>query len=329
MHVCRKSRSTRTAISTGSCCAVTREMAGLTAASRRRMRAVGIVLGLTVFTVPLLRAEIEVVDDAQRRIVLDRPASRIIGLAPSVIELLFAAGAGERVIAGVDFSDYPAAALALPRIGNHQKFDVEKILALQPDLVIAWTSGNPAGEVDTLQRLGFTVLRSELRTLEDVSRTLLLFGKVAGTVQQSVRAASAFDAQLRALEADAAGVRILSVFYQVWDRPLITVNGEHLISDVLRRCGGRNVFADLPAIAPRLDTEAVLRADPQVIIASGMRGLRPQWLDHWRRWPELQAVRHDNLYFVPPELIQRHTPRILQGMQRLCKQLNQARAKLR
>lgn len=272
-------------------------------------------------------AGIDVVDDAQRRIVLARPAARIISLAPFITELLFAAGAGDRVVAGVDYSDYPAAAAALPRIGNYEKFDTEKILALKPDLVVAWISGNPRGEVDTLQRLGLTVLRSEPRTLEDVSRTLRLLGRVAGTDAQAMQAASDFDARLQSLQAQAAGTRVVSVFYQVWSQPLITVNGKHLISDVLRRCGGRNVFADLPNLAPRLDTEAVLRANPQVIIASGMREQRPQWLDHWRRWPELEAVRRGNLYFVPPELIQRHTPRILEGMQRLCEQLALARAK--
>ncbi|MDH3714529.1 MAG: cobalamin-binding protein [Gammaproteobacteria bacterium] len=271
---------------------------------------------------------VEVVDDAGQRIDLAQPAERIIALAPFLTELLFAAGAGAQVVAGVEYSDFPASAKTLPHVGDYNKFDVEKILALKPDLLVAWISGNPAKEVEILQRLGLTVLRSEPRSLEDVSRTLVLLGKVADTESHARRAARDFDARLQLLQAGAAGTRKLSVFYQVWDRPLITVNGQHLISDVLRRCGGRNVFAHLPNLAPRLDTEAVLRANPQVIIASGDGDRPPQWLDDWRRWPELQAVRYDNLYFVPPALIQRHTPRILQGMQRLCEQLALARAKL-
>jgi len=273
-------------------------------------------------------ADIVVVDDAQQRIVLPQPAARIISLAPFLTELLFASGAGEKVIAGVEYSDFPPRAAALPQVGNYNKFDLEKILALKPDLLIVWISGNPASEVEALQGLGLQILRSEPRSLEDVSRTLLLFGKVADSEGPARRAAADFDARLRMLQSSAAGTRTLSVFYQVWDRPLITVNGEHLISDVLRRCGARNVFAHLPNLAPRLDIEAVLQADPQVIVASGAGERRPQWLDDWRRWPELQAVRYDNLYFVPPALIQRHTPRILLGMQRLCEQLALARAKL-
>jgi iron complex transport system substrate-binding protein len=293
------------------------------------MRAVSLLaLILTAGAMQHAPAQIIVVDDAQQKIALAQPAARIISLAPFLTELLFAAGAGEQVVAGVEHSDFPASAKALPRVGDYNKFDVEKILALKPDLLVAWTSGNPAQEVATLERLGLTILRSEPRSLEDVSRTLVLLGKVAATESHARRTARDFDARLQLLQSGAAGARQLSVFYQIWDRPLITVNGQHLISDVLRRCGGRNVFAHLPNLAPRLDTEAVLRADPQVIVASGTGDRRPQWLDDWRRWPELQAVRYDNLYFVPPALIQRHTPRILQGMQRLCEQLAQARGKL-
>lgn len=273
-------------------------------------------------------AGIEVTDDAQRPIVLDQPAERIIGLAPFLTELLFAAGAGDKVVAGVEYSDYPLRASVLPRVGDYKKFDAEAILALQPDLLIGWISGNPATELASLQRMGLIILRSEPRSLEDVSRTLRLIGKVAGTEAQADQAARAFDRRLRALQREAANRRTVSVFYQVWDRPLITVNGEHLISDVLRRCGGRNVFAELPTLAPRLGTEAVLQADPEVIIASGAGDRRPPWLDHWQRWPELTAVRRDNLFFVPPALIQRHTPRILQGMQRLCEQLELARTRM-
>jgi iron complex transport system substrate-binding protein len=107
----------------------------------------------------------------------------------------------------------------------------------------------------------------------------------------------------------------------------MTVNGEHLISDVLRLCGGRNVFTSLPVLAPKVDIEAVLAADPEIIVASGMGEARPEWLDDWRRWQRLTAVRNDNLFFVPPELLQRHTPRILDGAERLCAAFDQARAR--
>jgi iron complex transport system substrate-binding protein len=115
------------------------------------------------------------------------------------------------------------------------------------------------------------------------------------------------------------------VFYQVWDRPLITVSGDHVISKVIRLCGGENVMADLPGIAPEIDRERVLRADPQVIVASGVDGARPAWLDDWRAFPGLAAVRSGNLHAIRAELLQRHTPRLLDGADLLCQILEGAR----
>jgi iron complex transport system substrate-binding protein len=119
----------------------------------------------------------------------------------------------------------------------------------------------------------------------------------------------------------------VTVFYQIWDRPLMTVNDHHLISDAIRLCGGRNVFGGLAQLAPTIGVEGVLAADPEVIVASGMGESRPDWLDQWKRWPRLAATAAGNLYFIPPELIQRHTPRILDGATRLCGFLEEARAK--
>jgi iron complex transport system substrate-binding protein len=116
------------------------------------------------------------------------------------------------------------------------------------------------------------------------------------------------------------------VFYQVWNRPLMTIGGEHFISRLIERCGGRNVFEALGELAPTISEEAVIAADPEVIIASGMGEERPEWLDAWRRWSDLSAVSHKQLHFIPPDLIQRPTPRSLEGAERLCLALEQARA---
>lgn len=270
-------------------------------------------------------AAVSAVDDAGRTLRLAAPAQRIVSLAPHVTELLFAAGAGARIVGAVEFSDYPPAALEIPRVGDYVEFDLETIVALRPDLVISWISGNPAGEVAALRRLGLPLFETEPRRLEDIARTLRTFGALAGTAPAAAGAALAFEHRLRQLEARATGARPLRVFYQVWGQPLITVNGEHLISDVLRRCGARNVFADLAMLAPRIDVEAVLQADPQVIIGGALQDTRPPWLDDWRNWPELEAVRHGRLFFVPGTHLHRHTPRILDGMQRVCEQLESVR----
>lgn len=281
---------------------------------------------IALLTAPAL-AEVRVADDLGQPIVLAQPAQRIVSLAPHVTEMLFAAGAGERVVGAVQYSDYPEAAQRIPRVGGYTSLDLEAVVALRPDLIVAWKSGNPAQQLEKLRGLGFAVYITEPRHIEEVPRDIERLGQLAGTAAVAHKAAAAFRARHEALRRRYGGRPSVDVFYQIWDRPLMTVNGEHLISDVLRLCGGRNVFASLPVLAPKVDVEAVLAADPEAIVASGMGEARPEWLDTWRRWPQLRAVRHNDLFFIPPDLIQRHTPRILDGAERLCTALERARAR--
>jgi iron complex transport system substrate-binding protein len=269
------------------------------------------------------RAEIALIDDAGNRIVLPRPATRIVSLAPHVTELLFAAGAGDRVVGAVDYSNYPDAARRLPRIGSHAAFDLERIAALKPDLAIGWGSGNPPGQVAQLRRLNIPVFVNEPQRLDDIAASLRQVGVLAGVPGEP--AARAFEQRLAELRARHAQAAPVSVFYEIWNQPLMTIGGAHLISAAIGVCGGRNVFAALTQSAANVELEAVLRADPQAIVASGMDTARPEWLDHWRRWPQLKAVKHGNLFFVPPDLLQRHTPRLLDGVEQLCAALEIAR----
>lgn len=271
----------------------------------------------------VIRAEIAVTDDAGNRVVLSHPAARIVSLAPHISELLFAAGAAGRVVGAVEYSNYPEAANRLPRIGSHSAFDFERIVALKPDLAIAWGSGNPPGQVAQLRRLNIPVFVSEPKRLEDIAASLRVLGKLAEAPGEA--AARAFEQRLGELRARSAQAAPVTVFYEIWNQPLMTVGGGHIISAALAVCGGRNVFGALTQPAASVELEAVLRADPQVIVASGMDTERPEWLDHWRRWPRLQAVKNGNLFFVPPDLLQRHTPRILDGVEQLCVAFDNAR----
>jgi iron complex transport system substrate-binding protein len=281
---------------------------------------------LTLLCLPLLaQAELSVVDSSGRNVTLQQPAQRIVSLAPHVTELLFAAGAGERVVGVVSYSDWPPAAREIEQVGSYSALDMERILALRPDLVVAWESGNNPAQLERLERLGLTVLRHAPRLPEDIARVLEQLGLLAGTDAVAQPAAQDFRARLQGLRERNAQAAPLTVFYQVWHQPLMTVNGAHLISAAIELCGGRNVFAALPALAPQISIEAVLAADPQVIVASGMAEQRPDWLDDWKRWPQLTAVQHDNLYFVPPDLLQRAGPRFIDGAERLCAALEQAR----
>jgi len=179
--------------------------------------------------------------------------------------------------------------------------------------------------IKRLESLGFKVYVDESKTLEDVSRSLRTVGKLTGKEDIAEPAAQRFTAKLSHLRETYSSRQSVSVYYQIWDEPLLTLNGDHLISDVVRLCGGRNVFADALSLVSRISVESVIRADPQVIIASGMDKARPEWLDAWREWSSMTAVKNNQLYFVPPDILQRHTPRIIEGAIMLCDQLQQAR----
>lgn len=283
------------------------------------------VLIASAWHAPAAAGGITVEDDAGRPVTLEKPAQRIISLAPHVTELLFSAGAGDRLVGVVSHSDYPPAARRIEQVGTYKQFDYERIVALRPDLIVGWQSGNPASAVAQLHKLDIPVYLSEPRTLESIATDVIRLGRLTGTADTARQAAEAFEKRAAKLRERYADKTPVTLFYEVWNDPLMTLNGEHLFSDVVRVCGGRNIFADLPALNPRIDVEAVLAADPQVVVASGMGDRRPEWLDDWKRWPGLQAVENGQLYFIPPDIIQRSSLRIIEGAERLCRQLDSAR----
>lgn len=269
--------------------------------------------------------EIRVNDDAGKPVILQHPARRIVSLSPHITELLFAAGAGSSIAGVSGYSNYPPNAETLPRISGGGSLDMEAVLALQPDLVVAWQSGNPDRQVRRLQSLGITVFLSEPRRLEDIPATIRKLGKLAATATLADAQAAAFEQRLEGLRSRFSRRPEVSMFYQIWEKPLMTLNGEHLVSDVMQLCGGRNVFAALPALAPQIDIEAVLVANPEVIV-TGVDAGDNSMLEAWRRWPELSAVKTNQLYSIQRELLVRQTPRILDGVERLCEILEKVRA---
>lgn len=275
---------------------------------------------------PIAGASISVSDDRDQRITLPRPAQRIVSLAPHLTEDLFAIGAGNLIVGAVEYSDYPAAANRIPRIGGYSGFDLERIRALKPDLIVAWQSGNPARQLAQIETLGIPIFYDNSRQLAQVPTVLERLGQLSGTTQQAAAAARQFRQRLANLQQQYSGKAPVRVFYQVWDRPLMTINREQIISDVMRLCGGVNVFGDLPALVPTVDDEAVLQANPQLIATSGEAGANKDALKRWQRWSTLEANRKQQLVLLPPDLLIRMGPRLAEGAEHLCRAIDKARA---
>jgi len=271
-----------------------------------------------------LRAEIVVGDDRGRDLVLQAPAQRIVSLAPHLSELVFAAGAGDTLVGTAAYSDYPAAARRVPTIGDSSAIDIERVVALKPDVVLAWRSGNPAGTVARLEQLGVRVFVTEPGTLEAIADQIEVVGRIAGTETAANKTAARLRRDIAALRHTYQGRRPVSVFYQVWHAPLMTVNGRQIISAVIDLCGGKNIFAGLKPLVPRVSIEAVLAANPEAIVTASDQPA-VQALSDWLPWKQLRAVRNGNLVALPPDDISRPTPRLLNGARRLCVRLDRIR----
>ncbi|QIB66723.1 cobalamin-binding protein [Kineobactrum salinum] len=281
---------------------------------------------LAVAALPLAKAApISVQDALGRTVTLEAPARRIVALAPHIVENLFSAGAGDRLVGAVSYSDYPAAAQALPRVGSFNAFSLERIISARPDLILMWGSGNGPGALATLERLDIPVYVSEPRQLADIPDSIRRLGQLAGTGQQSEAEARRLERGFAELSGRYRQQAPLTVFYQVWHEPLQTINGNHLISQVISLCGGRNSFADAATLAPRINLESLLARDPDVIVVGAGGEARQAWLKHWRRFPALRAVAGGAVLAVDPDYLQRPTARVLQGARELCAQLDRLR----
>jgi iron complex transport system substrate-binding protein len=269
-------------------------------------------------------ASVTVTDDAGRTVTLPAPAHRIVSLAPNITDALFAAGAGAYVVGTTRYSDHPADAKHVAIIGDATMLDLERIVGLKPDLIVVWRSGTSAAQVEKLMRLGIPVFYAETTRLADVAAATRRFGRLAGTEAAANRDADAFDIALGKLRATYAGKRRLKVFYQIWDRPLMTIGHAQIIDDAITLCGGDNVFADLSRAAPTVTREAVLARNPDVILGGGEAG---ESLAEWRKTGFLTAVKHDNVLAIDAPTLALPSPSILPSVGELCRVLDGARTR--
>ena len=285
----------------------------------------GLALAVATRGAPVIAATaVQATDDTGETVMLAAPARRIVSLAPHATELLFAAGAGARVIGVSETSDWPPAARTLPRVGDARTIDLERIVALAPDLIVTWPYTAPA-VVERLRARGIAVFTTDPKTIDGIALDLERLGALLGEPAPAAATAGdlrkRFGEQVRA----SAGKPNVTVFYEIWPSPLFTIGGHHLISQAIAACGGTNVFAALTLPAPTVGIEAVLAARPEAIIAAADDGLRPDWLEQWRRWPALPAVARGNLLVVDGNLLHRPGPRFLDGVVQLCAAIDAAR----
>jgi iron complex transport system substrate-binding protein len=286
---------------------------------------------------PVGAASFTAVDDSGRAVRFERPAARVVALAPSLTELVYAAGGGAALVGTTALSDFPPDARRIARIGDAARLDVERVLALRPDLVLVWQRGAHSRELAQLEAAGVTLFQLEPRRLDAVPDAVERLGALLGHDDEARRAAADLRHRLDRLRAAHAASAPVSVFYQVWRQPLMTVNGQHLIDDVIRLCGGRNVFADAPVLVPVLSLEAVVAADPQVLLTASESGGNSAWrrapddpaFAEWRRHTGLVAVRAGTMYALDGDAISRQGPRIVDGAQAVCAALDDARRSLR
>lgn len=272
-----------------------------------------------------LAAPVKVVDDTGQVVSLTQPANRIVALAPHVVETLFAAGAGDKIVGAVDYSDYPPSAKSIPRVGGYSAFNLEAIAALKPDLVIAWASGNSPSAIEKIRSLGIPIYLSQINTVSEVAKEIDNFGTLAGTQTIAAPATRAYRKQLEDLTRQYRKKSEVRVFYQISESPLMTIGGKQIISNALEICSGKNIFSQLMPMAPVVSIESVLAANPEAIMTSGMQTINPSALSQWKTWPRLLANERQNFFFIDPDLMNRSGPRILEGTQMLCKAVETAR----
>ncbi|MGR6501177.1 cobalamin-binding protein [Shewanella sp. Koi 1] len=251
------------------------------------------------------------------------PAKRIIALSPHAVEMLYAIGAGESIVAATDYADYPEAAKKIPSIGGYYGIQIERVLELNPDLIVVWDTGNKAEDINQLKSLGFKLYSSSPKMLEDVAKEIEELGALTGRTEQANQVAADYRTELLQLRSENAAKSEPKVFYQLWSTPLMTVAKNSWIQQIIGVCHGKNVFYDAASDYPQVSLENVLMTLPEVILQSEEEG-NVKGVD-WSKWTEIPAVKNQHIYQLNADLLHRATPRALLGVKAVCDALDKAR----
>jgi iron complex transport system substrate-binding protein len=267
---------------------------------------------------------LRLVDDGGHEVVLAHPARRIVALAPHLTELVYAAGAGDQLVAVGKYSDFPPEALAKPVISDAFAVNYEALATLKADLVLVWGSGTPERIKAKLRTLGVPVYEIEVRSVAGLADTLRSIGRLAGTEGVAQARAQAIAGDWAALKSAYAGRRPVRVFYQLWDAPLMTLNGQHLISSAIAACGGTNVFGGLPTLTATVSWETAVQRDPELVMTAGSAS-EPAKPGRWAEFRQVSATKHGEFGRIEGDLIARSGPRFVDGARELCVAIDRAR----
>lgn len=289
------------------------------------VRLSAVLLGTLAWCSGAAAAAVSVTDDAGHLVTLSAPAARIVSLAPHITENIFAAGAGERLVAVSDYSDFPEAAQRLPRVSASGEINIEALLALRPDLVVGWESAGYRAQLMRLKQFGVAVFISEPRQLDALAGTIERLGVLAGTSEFATATANQVRQRIAELQQQYSHKPPVTVFYQLWNQPLMTIGASHIINDALRLCGAVSVFADVPGLAPVVDWETTVLRNPALVVFSTGEQDTQAWRAQWAAWPNVDAVRLGHIQEIPSDWINRATPRMVDGVARLCQHVEGAR----
>lgn len=245
----------------------------------------------------------------------DAPAKKIITLAPHATELAYSAGAGGKIIATVEHSDFPEQAKNITRIGDAYRINLEKIIALKPDVIIAWASGNNSKQLLKLHTLGFKIYYSDIKTFKDIAVDIKNIGHIAGTEEISEHSAREFNAKINSLRNTYSNKRTVRVFYQLWHDPLMTINKTHFINQSIKLCGGTNVFSNAPVQVPQVNIESILSAKPDIMLA-GYKTYAEAF--NWTKNMDKTLPLSTDLFIIDPDLLHRPTMRLAEGTEKVC-----------
>ncbi|MCG8670754.1 MAG: cobalamin-binding protein [Pseudomonadales bacterium] len=270
-------------------------------------------------------------DDLGNQVTLKQPAKRIVSLAPHNTEILFSIGAGHKVVGTVHYSDYPKAALDIPRIGGYDKINIEQIITLQPDLIVAWRTGNDSRANKRLQDLGYPVYYSEPSSFQDIANSMEKLAVLTGTAEQGKKRKQIFLEKYHELKTSSASKQTIKIYYEVWQNPRYTLGGSHFSAELFTVCGGENIFADVKEKAPIVSLEAILTRNPDVILTGDRHGKETlaQLRGNWKKWPQIKAVKNQQIHYVNADIFTRSSPRAIDAAVALCELLDGVREQLK